>query len=39
VGGKVESWEAGVDRARQVLASGAGLTKLEALRGFGRDAG
>jgi anthranilate phosphoribosyltransferase len=36
VGGAAESWEAGVERAREVLASGAGMAKLEALRRFGR---
>jgi hypothetical protein len=29
---------AGVERAREVLAAGAGMATLEALRGFGRNA-
>lgn len=36
VGGVVESWEAGVERAREVLASGAAIETLERLRSFGR---
>lgn len=36
VGGVVESWEAGVERAQEVLASGAAIETLGRLRGFGR---
>ena len=36
VGGVVAGMEAGVERARELLASGAGMATLEALRGFGR---
>lgn len=39
VGAAVASWEAGVERAQEVLASGAAMETLERLRGFGRSAG
>jgi anthranilate phosphoribosyltransferase len=37
VGGVVAGMEAGVERARELLESGAGMETLEALRGFGRQ--
>ncbi|HUF77479.1 MAG TPA: anthranilate phosphoribosyltransferase [Thermoanaerobaculia bacterium] len=37
VGGVAEGMAAGVERARELLATGAGMATLEALRGFGRS--